>query len=193
VTKPAPEEVAWVEPESQQEGAAWEPGTRRRKRKKRRRVEVQSGARIPRWVWWWGSLAAAVVLTIAGFYGAAEAGYPITATFFAIRLAFAVPISIITFTVSLFVSNWFGAGTDLVEFGSLIPKSLLLVLLASLVGLMPCVGLLVGLGVWLIGAVIFFKLEAWEARFLVGVNFVLGVAMWVLLIPWLLALVKPPQ
>ena len=120
-------------------------------------------------------------LTISALYGMAESGYPKLAFFCAIRLAFAVPISTITFTVSLFVSNWFGAGIDLVEFGTLIPKALLLILLASLVGLMPCVGSLVALGVWLIGAVVFFKLEAWEARFLVGINFVLGVAMWLLI------------
>jgi|SRR6516162_2883013 len=157
--KPKPEEaVARVEPAPLQEGTPAEPGRRRRKKRRRKSVEVQTGSQIPRWVWWWGSLATVMFLTISALYGMAESGYPKLAFFCAIRLAFAVPISTITFTVSLFVSNWFGAGIDLVEFGTLIPKALLLILLASLVGLMPCVGSLVALGVWLIGAVVFFKL-----------------------------------
>jgi hypothetical protein len=119
--------------------------------------------------------------TIAALYTFAESGYPKMAFLCAIMLAFVLPISTITFTVSLFVSNWFGAGIDLVEFSTLIPKSLLLVLLASIVGLLPCVGPMVSIGVWFIGAMIFFHLEAWETRFLVGVNWVLGWVMWLAL------------
>jgi hypothetical protein len=44
-----------------------------------------------------------------------------------------------------------------------------------------CVGWIVSLCVWFIGAIIFFKLEAWEARFLVAVNWVLGTTTWLLL------------
>jgi hypothetical protein len=114
-----------------------------------------------------------------GLIGMAQSGYPKTALYCTVSLLFALPFSTVVFAISLFVSNWFGAGIDLVDFGTLIPKSLLLVLLACLVGLMPCGGL-IALGVWFIGSMLFFQLEAWETRFLVAFNWALGWVIWLL-------------
>src|SRR5262249_25277272 len=124
--KPNPEQaVTKVEPEPEQKGPPTESKRRRRKRKKKKLAEERTASRIPGWVWWWGSLATMMLLTISALYGMAESGYPKLAFLCVIRLALALPISTITFAVSLFVSNWFGAGIDLVEFGTLIPKALL--------------------------------------------------------------------
>jgi hypothetical protein len=133
------------------------------------------------WAWWWGSLFAVSGLVAAGLFGMYVNGYRFTTYYCLIRLAIGLPISTVVFAMSMFVSNWFGAGIELADFGTLIPKALLLVLLANLAGLVLCVGWLVTLGVWFIGAMLFFRLEAWETRFLVAVNWVLGTAMWLVL------------
>jgi hypothetical protein len=166
-----------------------------RRKRKRRAVDLEIPDNpapkrgVPGWAVWWGSLVVVSALVAAAFVAMYMNGYRLLTLYCVIWLAFDLPISTIVFTASLFVSNWFGAGIELVNFGTLIPKALLLVLLAGLVGLLPCVGGLVALGVWFIGAMLFFKLEAWETRFLVGFNWVLGWATWLLLIRVLAALV----
>jgi predicted RNA-binding Zn-ribbon protein involved in translation (DUF1610 family) len=154
----------------------------KRKRKKKKTAERPSESRIPEWAWWWGSLVVLAALTAAALYGISESGYPKTALVCVSGLVFACPINTVIFALSLLICNSFGDGVELSDFDTLIPKSLILVLLASIVGLMPCVGPFVAIGIWFIGSMIFFKMEAWETKLLVGINFVLGLAMWFLLI-----------
>jgi hypothetical protein len=164
---------------------------RRKKKKKRPEVDIAEGeqakAGVPAWVWWWASLFVVGALVAAGFAGMYLSGYPKLTLFWLIQLAITLPIATVVFAASMFLSNWFGAGIELANFSTLIPKALLLVLLATLPGLIFCVGWLVSLGVWFIGAMIIFKLEAWETRFLVAVNWVLGTGMWLLLLRILMA------
>jgi hypothetical protein len=186
----APDSQTAPPPVSTDDTAA--PPRRKKKRKAVNREIADSEAdkrRAPAWAVWWGSLVVVSALVAAAFVAMYMNGYRFLTLYSVIWLAFDLPISTIVFAASLFVSNWFGAGIELVNFGSLIPKALLLVLLSSLVGLMPCVGGLVALGVWFIGAMVFFKLEAWETRFLVAFNWVLGWATWLLLIRVLAAFV----
>jgi hypothetical protein len=70
----------------------------------------------------------------------------------------------------MIVSNLLGEGIQFAEFSTLIPKSLLLVHLANLVGLIPIAGGYVAFLVWFIGAMVFFHLDVWESRFLVLIN-----------------------
>jgi len=194
VAKPAPkEEAPVVEVIPDDEGAPGEPLPRKKKkrRKKKRPVSESGQARVPAWVWWWSSLATTVLLIAGGLIVAALAGYPIIAALYALSLMFALPISTVVFTLSMFVSNWLGTGVELTEFSTLIPKSLLLILLANCVSFMPCVGGLVALAVWFIGAVVILGLEPWEARVLVLINWVLGWAMWLLVIGALTQAVMP--
>jgi hypothetical protein len=165
----------------------------RPKRKKKKKKAAQAGGRggVPVWVWWWGSLAVLSALTAAGFLGMAASGYPKLAIICVVRLVIALPISTVIFALSLFISNALGTGVELTDFGTLIPKSLILVLLASLVGLMPCTGGFVAIRVWFIGSMIFFGLEAWETRILVAVNFIIGLAMWLLLIGAITSILTP--
>src|SRR5262249_22259206 len=115
--------------------------------------------------------------------------YRLLASYCVIQLIFALPISAVVFAMSMVVSNLLGTGIELANFGALIPKALILVLLANLVGLMPCVGAMMAVGIWFIGAMVFFGLEAWETRFLVVFNWALGCVMWLWLIRALAALV----
>jgi hypothetical protein len=164
-----------------------------RKKKKKRRVLERRESVSHAWIWWWGSLAAAIILTVAALISMSQSGYPKLASYCALRLSFALPISTIVFAVSMLLSNWMGAGVELVEFSTLIPKSLLLVLLANLVNLMPCVGGWIALGVWFIGGMVFFKLEAWETRVLVAFNWVLGWVLWLFVLSMLISAVTPKE
>jgi hypothetical protein len=161
-----------------QEQLTSEPRRPRKKKKKRLKSRSESG--VPAWIGWWSALAIACIMTVIGFVSVAQAGYPKTAFLFAVELAFALPLSTVVFALSLFASNWLGAGVELAQFSSLIPKALLLILLANLLGLVPCAGRIMALCMWFIGAVVFFKLEVWESKVLVAINWALG---------WLMALV----
>jgi hypothetical protein len=174
---PAQAPPALPQPEPPASSVVPEPSSLGTPRKKKKKKKKRGGGRVPSWVWWWGSLTAVVVLTVVGLVSMAMSGYRLLALYCTVSLLFALPFSTVVFAASLFVSNWFGAGIELVEFGTLIPKALLLILLASLVGLMPCGGL-IALGVWFIGSMLFFQLEAWETRFLVGFNWALGWVFW---------------
>jgi hypothetical protein len=52
---------------------------------------------------------------------------------------------------------------------------------------------LVAIGVWLIGAVIFFGLEPWESRILVAINWVLGLAIWLFLVGAIASRLAPAE
>ena len=132
-----------------------------------------------------------IFLTAAADITLFTAGYRLTAIYCALRLTFALPISTIVFSISMVISNAFGAGVELAEFSTLIPKVLLLVLLANLAGLVSFVGWLMALVVFFIGSMIFFELEAWETRFLVIINWGLNWVAWIFLIGILISLVTP--
>jgi hypothetical protein len=153
-----------------------------KRRKKKREFQEPDKAPVPAWIWWWGSLAAAVLLTGVGLFAMARNGYPLLALYCSLSLVFALPISAFGFALSMLLSNWLGAGIELVEFSTLIPKALLLVLLANLLALVPCAGPFIALAVWFIGATLFFQLEIWEARFLVIVNWGMGWIIWLVLV-----------
>jgi len=111
---------------------------------------------------------------VAVLVGMAACGYRLSAVACALRLVFAVPFNTIIFALSLLISNYFGSGIELSDFKTLIPKSLILILLTSLVDLVPCAGFFFAIGIWFIGVMSFFELELLEAALIVAINFVLG-------------------
>lgn len=197
----APEETPPVEnspfeqglPNDAPEKEASGPPRPKRKKKKKKRAEKATRGGLPEWAWWWIGLVVLSALTAAAFFGMAASGYPKLTLFCIVRLVIAIPISTFVFAISLFISNAMGAGVELTGFDTLIPKSLVLVLLTSLVGLIPFCGGLVSIGVWFIGSMIFFGLEPWETRILVAINWVLGLATWLFLVGAIASRLTPPE
>jgi hypothetical protein len=161
---------------------------RRRKKKKRtaaKRRELSRG-------WWWGGLLIVVGICLATPLTMAACGYRLSAVTSALRLVFAVPFNTIIFALSLLISNYFGSGIELSDFKTLIPKSLILILLTSLVDLVPCAGFFFAIGIWFIGIMSFFELELMEAALIVAINFVLGFLTQLFLIGLLISSITVP-
>jgi hypothetical protein len=180
--RPEPEEeVVLVETDLDAETAPPQPRPRKRKKKKRYRAPERTEGAVPKWVWWWCGLVGACLLTVAGFIGMAWAGYPKMAIAVSLLVILNLPVRTFVFAVSILISNYFGI-MELVDFGTLIPKALILVLIVSLVvSFMPCCGGLMSLAILMLGAMGFFGLDVWESRMLVMINWALGwLIMWAL-------------
>ena len=75
---------------------------------------------------------------------------------------------------SMFISSAIVGGMEFGEPHIVIPKAIGLLFVVNAVSLMGCVGWVLSIPVWVIGCMIVFRLELWEARVLVGVNIVLN-------------------
>jgi hypothetical protein len=151
---------------------------RRKKKKKKaadKRIELSTA-------WWWGGLAIVAGLCVAVLVGMAACGWSLIAKIAAVGFVITVPFNTIIFVLSLLISNYFGSGIELSDFKTLIPKSLILILLTSLVGQVWCAGSFFAIGIWFIGIITFFELELMEAALVVAINFVLGFLIWLFLI-----------
>ncbi|HLN29134.1 MAG TPA: hypothetical protein VK395_15400 [Gemmataceae bacterium] len=169
-TKPKaqePEEAESVEPGDELE----KPKKKKKKKKKRRSQPEQS---VPEWVWWTGGLLG----TIAAMFIAAavlfQTGHPLLVTFIALRVAIMMPISIVILIISLVISSAIVGGIDFSELSVVIPKALILLLVTSPIYAIPCIGGFLALPIWFIGLMLVFRLEIWETRVLVAVNWVLN-------------------
>jgi hypothetical protein len=135
----------------------------------------------------------AVALVVAGLIAMDRSGYHITARLCAIQLVSSLPFSVFIFALSMVVANMWGTGLELANFSVLIPKALLLILFADLCGPVPCFGGLMALAVWFIGAIVFFHMEAWEARFLVLINWALNWGVWMFVVGTITKLAEKPH
>jgi hypothetical protein len=91
-------------------------------------------------------------------------------------LAFLVmlPISTGILVVSMVLSSRLAGGIDFGEARVAVPKAFALLVAVNLVGLVPFVGFVLALPVWLVGLMALFRLDLREARTLSGVNWTLN-------------------
>ena len=181
------------QPERQRGSAEGQASVEKKRRRIKKRKRVAKARAPGAWVWWWGSLTLAVALVGVGIVSMYQNGYPKFAVAIAARLTVGLPIGAVIFAVSMFISNYFGVDIELANFGTLIPKALWIVLVANLVALISCFGGLAALAVFYIGAIALFKLDVWEARFLVLINWGLNWVAWVFVVTAIVSVVTKAQ
>jgi hypothetical protein len=100
----------------------------------------------------------------------------------ALTLVFSMPVSIVILVASMFISSSIMGGIDYGDARVAIPKALILLIIVNLVYCIPCAGPFMAAPVWLLGAMVLFKLDLWEARLLIGVNWILNaICQWLLI------------
>jgi uncharacterized protein involved in response to NO len=82
----------------------------------------------------------------------------------------------------MFISAAIVGGMEFGEIHLVIPKAMGLLIVVNIIAFVPF-GWIPSLIVMAVGCMLVFQLEIWEARVLVGVNVVLNVLVWYLIIP----------
>jgi predicted RNA-binding Zn-ribbon protein involved in translation (DUF1610 family) len=171
--KPPPLPVEDVEEGSAEE----EPPPEDRPRKKKRKKKAK---RNPAWAlvtaesrpWWLfggiGILALELLLlALAVFLPSNHPAKFVMAYFFAM-----LPISTIIFFASMYVASLFGA-VEVGEIPVAMVKGFILIAIVNTVSLIPY-GLYLAAVIWFVGIMTIFRLDVWETRVLVGINWVLN-------------------
>jgi predicted RNA-binding Zn-ribbon protein involved in translation (DUF1610 family) len=150
---------------------------RKKKKKKKKRRQVREKAGVPGWVWWASGMGSLCLVLLIGAILLVRAGLGL----FVLIYAISVPISVVILIVAMLISSALGGGIYFGELGEVIVKSLLLVMIMNLVILIPFVGRYIFFLVLLIGSMVLFELDIWEARFFVGINGLLNLGLSILL------------
>jgi predicted Zn finger-like uncharacterized protein len=169
--------------------AAEEPGPRRRKKKKRKpkgRPLTFEGGDSASWPWWvfggGGMFAVMFLLLCVTLFASPENPAKVFAAF----LLIAMPISTVIFFFAMFLSSVILGAIEIGEIHVAIVKSFFLLLVVNMVSLLPGGGYL-ALFVWFIGALVVFRLDLWEARMLIFINWILNFGVRFLLLTALMS------
>jgi hypothetical protein len=187
--RPPAEEAPEPEPEERDQDED------RPRRKKRRRRKKRAPSGTPVWVWWLvsGGVVAAIMAIV--FIRMAVVGVP--PEFFILGIGFSIMMVISTaiLIASMFISSAIVGGMEFGEIHVVIPKAIALLFVVNMISMFGCIGWLLMIPVWVVGCMIVFRLELWEARVLVGVNIVLNLLAQFMLIGALahLATTEPNQ
>jgi hypothetical protein len=163
------------------EGDSDDEPPRRRRRTKRRPVQRRSaddeGEGSSSTLWWVGG-SGFVVLTLATLLGIAVfAPLDSLLKIGAIYLLVSLPIGTVVFFIAMFLSSVLLGALDIGELHVAAFKAYILVFLANLVSLVPILGWGLPLLVWLIGSMTLFRLDFWEARMLIFINWLLNLGL----------------
>lgn len=147
---------------------------RRRKKKRRRYHDEDQPAGKP--AWFWLLMVGSGLVTLIGmgiglyFILTSEKGFDIA--LFGLEMAICVPISVVIFIASIFISNALGIGIDLGAAHTAIIKAAVLLLTVNIVDRVPLPysSLWLTLPTWIIGLMLLFQMDMWEARFIVVIN-----------------------
>jgi hypothetical protein len=172
------EEAAWVE---EVPGAVAEERKPRKRRKKRRR-QRESSSSAPTFgpLAWWGSLAGAIAVCLSGsLLWALQTDNMVLFIFGAVSLAIMLPVSLILLVLSMFVASNLSGGIDFGEITTAIPKALLLLFVVNIINMWAFadgfatsffVGMFISMPVWIIGLIVLFHLDLFEACLVSFVN-----------------------
>jgi hypothetical protein len=132
------------------------------------------------WVWWVFGVGGIVVVELV-LLGLALSLESDRLKMYAVYLFLTLPISTGVLIAATYLSSiWFGS-LEIGEIQVAAVKAFILVAIVSVVSLIPYGGFLFSLFIWYIGIVMLFRLEVWETRALVGLNWLLTVGLRVLL------------
>jgi hypothetical protein len=152
-------------------------------KKTRRRLHEDERAAWPWWVFGGGGVCVTMILLLA-LTVLTSFGNPVK--WYAVYLLVFLPIGAIIFFAAMFLSSVTVGAVEIGEIHVALFKAFFLVLLVNLVRLLP-LGVYFTWLVWLIGLMTLFGLDFWEARILFFFNWVLNVALNILLMGVLLS------
>lgn len=158
------------------------PPERPKKKKKRKRKRLRSlpdedaERETPAWIWWvFGG--GGIVATLATLLFVALLANPEgDLKYYAVALLVTLPISTVIFFIAMVLSNAIAEAVDIGEIHVAIIKAFALLLVVNLVSLVPF-GNWAALLVWIVGLVLVFHLDFWEARILIVFNWGLNYAV----------------
>jgi hypothetical protein len=146
---------------------------RKPKRKKRRRPRERAEQTIPTWLLWLISVGGFVLLAGIIALPAIYKGYGALVLVYSVIIAVMVPISTVILIISMYISSALGGGIDFGEARTTIPKAAGLLLVVNSISLLPF-GRILALPIWWGGLMALFRLDWWETRMLVFVNWCLN-------------------
>jgi hypothetical protein len=152
---------------------------RKKKRKKKRKAEPASMI----WLWWAGSAGVGIVC-ICAMLLVVMLGMKQEARGYLIALVIMLPVSTAILVLSMFVASAVGGGIEFGEARVAIPKAAALLFVVNMIYVSSCgaMGYVFALPVWLVGLMTLFRLDLWESRLLVSINWILNsVVCWALL------------
>jgi hypothetical protein len=143
----------------------------------------------PAWPWWvfgGGGMVLVMFLLLAGTFFGSGWG-----RFYMAYMLIAVPISLVIFFFALFLASvLFGA----VELGpihiALVKAFIVVCVINAFIILLPCIGLLGSIVIWVAVIMAVFRLDYWEALLVAGTNWVLNFGLFWLIVAIMLAGLK---
>jgi hypothetical protein len=160
--------------DEEEEEPAPRPRPRRFKRRKRPRPKSTT-PRSYRWVGW--VVVSVIYLLAAGglTIHMIISGHTFELVVHAIEWAILMPVTLVIFFVSMFISSAIAGGIDFGDVKTAIPKALFLLAPVNFINvlLFGWAGFFLTLPVMVIGFIILFGLDLWEARFVVLINWIL--------------------
>jgi hypothetical protein len=154
------------------EKSADEPRSKPGKKKRRRK---RPASRSSGWIW---SLVAAcfAVICIGGLAIGAVMNTKVNLMPYFIVLLILLPISMGILVLSMFITSAIGGGIDFGDARIAIPKAAVLLLVINIVSLSPLrlAGSLFTLPIWIIGLMGLFRLDWFETRIVLAVNWILN-------------------
>jgi predicted Zn finger-like uncharacterized protein len=157
---------------------------RETKREKRERLQ-QARRHLPQnasWTWWAFGGGGILAFQLAVIIFALVAPTRLLQAY-GIYLFFSVPIGTVVFIGAMWLASMLFGAVDIGELQVTVVKAYIIVAIANIAGLTPYGGFFLSIVVWYAGIMICFKLDLWETRVLVAVNWALnfGVRMAIVL------------
>ncbi|HZZ80620.1 MAG TPA: hypothetical protein VFE62_19105, partial [Gemmataceae bacterium] len=141
---------------------------------RRMRREAMRGEQNASWLWWacGGGAFVAIEFVLLVLAIAVPSGHILKAM--AAYLFIVLPVSTLAFVVAMYISSiWFEA-FDFGELQVTLVKAFVLVTIASVVSLFPYGGFILAFFVWCVGIMMLFKLDLWETRLLIALNWLVS-------------------
>lgn len=88
---------------------------------------------------------------------------------YVISFAILLAISVVILIISMFITSALGGGVDFGQVHVVLAKAIPLLIVVSLLELVPF-GIVLSIPIWWIGLMVLFRLDFWEVRTLVFIN-----------------------
>ena len=171
--------------EDEEESEQVERPRRLHRRIKRRRRKLKSDSTPKDWRWLWYVAGSVVYLVVAAalVIHMIATGHTVELIVHAIQWGVLMPVTLVIFFVSMFISSAIAGGIDFGDLRTAIPKAMFLLIPVNFISVLMFgwVGFIITLPILLLGFIVLFGLDPWEARFVVLINWILTrVAVFVL-------------
>jgi predicted Zn finger-like uncharacterized protein len=157
---------------------------KKKKRKKKRRRPHDDESESPAWPWLVFGGSAAFLLLSFLFLLTVLLDWDNPVKFVAAYLLIGIPVSTVIFFFAMFLSSVLVGAVEIGEIHVAVVKAFGLMVIVELVSLLPlgiyasyCLSFVVSV----IGLVLLFRLDIWEARIIVGINFILNLCLYLAL------------